>query len=105
MKLFYHSIPDINIVVAVLANTEYEVEKLILQSNGKTGGRVFYFSRKGNMGFTPVDEMSLSRDYKTREIIISWTDTITGKHEKRFTFEQKKEALEFAAKEFNQLAM
>ena len=57
------------------------------------------------MGFTPVNKMSLVRDFNTREIIVTWTDDITGEHEKRFAFEQKQEALEFAAKEFNSLAM
>lgn len=57
------------------------------------------------MGYTPVDQITLIRDYKTREIVVSWVDGITGNHEKRFGFEQNKEALEFAAREFNQLAM
>lgn len=57
------------------------------------------------MGFTPVNQMGLQRDFNRREIIITWRDDVTGDHEKRFPFEQKAEALEFAAREFNQLAM
>jgi hypothetical protein len=57
------------------------------------------------MGFTPVNTMCLERDFKTREIIVRWTDDITGAHEKRFQFYQNNEALEFAAKEFNSKAM
>lgn len=58
-----------------------------------------------NMGWTPVNKMSLARDFKSREIIVTWHDDVTGEHEQRFSFEQKKEALEFAAVEFNQQAM
>jgi len=57
------------------------------------------------MGWYPVNSMSLKRDSDTREIIITWHDDVTGDHEKRFTWEQKKEALEFATKEFNSVAM
>lgn len=49
--------------------------------------------------------MVLIRDFETREIVVSWVDDVTGDHEKRFPFDQKKEALEFSANEFNQLAM
>ena len=49
--------------------------------------------------------MAIIRDSNTREIIVNWRDDVTGDHQKRFTWEQKKEALEFAAKEFNSLAM
>jgi hypothetical protein len=57
------------------------------------------------MGWTPVDEMSLRRDYDSREIVISWKDAVCGKLEKRFPFDDKGKALDFAKKEFNQLAM
>lgn len=57
------------------------------------------------MGWTPVNKLSLFRDFGAREIIISWRDDVTGEHEKRFQFEQQIEALEFVTKEFNQLAM
>jgi hypothetical protein len=57
------------------------------------------------MGWTPVNKMSLTRDFKTREIIITWHDDVTGEHEKKFEFNQKKEALQFAAETFNALAM
>lgn len=57
------------------------------------------------MGWTPVNKMVLIRDFETREIVVSWVDDVTGDHEKRFPFDQKKEALEFSANEFNQLAM
>lgn len=57
------------------------------------------------MGWTPVNKMAITRDFKTREIVITWHDEILGDKEKRFTFEQKKEAFEFAAREFNSPAM
>lgn len=57
------------------------------------------------MGWYPVNQMSLTRDSETREIVVKWTDAMLGEQEKRFTWEQKEEALEFASKEFNQLAM
>lgn len=57
------------------------------------------------MGWTPVNKLSLTRDFNTREIIVVWTDDVTGEQEKRFKFEEKREALEFAAREFNSLAM
>lgn len=57
------------------------------------------------MGFTPVNEMQIKRDLKTRKIIITWHNDIIGKQEKEFSFEEKKEALVFAAKEFNQFCI
>ena len=57
------------------------------------------------MGWTPVNKISLERDFKTREIIIKWHDDMLGDKEKRFPFEQKKEAMEFVAHEFNNLCM
>ena len=57
------------------------------------------------MGWNPVNKMTLTRDSKTREVIVSWHDDVTGDHERRFSFEKEKDALEFAAREFNQVAM
>ena len=58
------------------------------------------------MGYFPVNQVIITRVYEPkREIVVIWHDGILGILEKRFTFEQKKEALEFAAKEFNSLAM
>jgi len=57
------------------------------------------------MGWYPVNSMTLVRDSNTREIIVTWHDDVIGKQEQRFTWEQKDEALEFARKQFNSLAM
>jgi hypothetical protein len=57
------------------------------------------------MGWYPVSEIKIIRNYTPREIIVTWTDAILGAKEKRFAFDQEKEAMEFATKEFNLLAM
>lgn len=60
------------------------------------------------MGWYPVNSVEIKRvsdgDGK-REIVITWTNDVTGKQEKRFEWEEKEKAVEFASKEFNQLAM
>ena len=60
---------------------------------------------RNDMGWYPVNSMTLVRDSNTREIIVTWHDDVIGKQEQRFTWEQKDEALEFARKQFNSLAM
>lgn len=57
------------------------------------------------MGFTPVNQMGITRDFNTREIVIKWKDDVLGEQEKRFRFEQKVEALAFAASTFNEVCM
>lgn len=58
------------------------------------------------MGWTPVNTVTITREFNpTRQIVVTWIDDITGKQVKHFTFEQSKEAFEFAAKEFSSLAM
>jgi hypothetical protein len=57
------------------------------------------------MGWTPVNKMTIERDFKTREIIIKWHDDQLGDKEKRFPFEKQTEALCFASTEFKQVCM
>lgn len=57
------------------------------------------------MGWTPVNKITIVRDFETREIIVSWHDDQLGDKEQRFKFEEKDKAMEFATKEFNQLCM
>lgn len=57
------------------------------------------------MGWTPVNTLQIKRDFKTRQIIITWHDDVLGDKEERFTFEQKKEVIEFVDKTFNELCM
>jgi hypothetical protein len=57
------------------------------------------------MGFYPVNRVGVVREYNPREIVVTWHDDVTGDHEKRFSFEEHKEALEFAIRQFEQLAM
>jgi hypothetical protein len=57
------------------------------------------------MGWYPVNKMTLVRDSDTREIIVSWNDSMLGDREKRFTWEEQEKALDLAKKEFNSLCM
>lgn len=61
------------------------------------------------MGWYSVDEITIKRDYETREIIVSWRDAVTGDEEERFPFDGfselngAQEAFMLAKTEFTQL--
>ena len=57
------------------------------------------------MGFTPINKVTVVRNFNPREIIVTWIDDVTGEHEKKFDFHDESEAFLFAASKFKQLAM
>lgn len=61
--------------------------------------------REANMGFTPVNKIKITRNFDPREIVVTWTDDVTGEHEKKFDVHDDAAAFLFAASEFKQLSM
>lgn len=59
------------------------------------------------MGFTPVDKISIERDYDVRVIKLSWADeTLAAKHfVETFPFDKEKEAFARALEIFSQRCM
>jgi len=58
------------------------------------------------MGWTPVDRVTIYRDYTTRELVVEYKVADNKVLQvKRFKFDQDQEAFDFALKEFTQLAM
>lgn len=58
------------------------------------------------MGFHSVNDVQISRDYKTREIIVKWYQEYTREYkEQRFPWDQSDKAFALAASEFNSLSM
>lgn len=57
------------------------------------------------MGWTPVNEVTVERDFDTRLILVRWKDEMLGHKQETFPFEQEKEAFEFALKTFSERCM
>lgn len=57
------------------------------------------------MGWHPINNISITREYSPRQIVVRWDDAILGKREKVFGFDESEYALAFALSEFASLAM
>lgn len=57
------------------------------------------------MGWTPVNKITIVRNFHPREIVVTWNDAVVGDKEKRFAFDAEKEVFEFVVREFNSLCM
>lgn len=57
------------------------------------------------MGWTPVNNISLVRDFVTRKIVVSWHDEMTGDNKEEFEFTAEDLALELIKKLFKERCM
>ena len=60
---------------------------------------------KTNMGFTPTNQITITRNFETRVIIVAWVNDVIGPYEKRFDFQDEAGAFLFAARIFKERAM
>lgn len=57
------------------------------------------------MGWTPVNTISVKREFNGRTIVVNWTDSVLGEQQKTFPFEDEDKALQFVMETFTQRAM